>query len=159
MVATGRLPLVLVLVAGAGGSTAAGVVFAASQVCAASTTGSLLSCGMVPMAGNIWSGVRALRERLAGAVGVDGGGEVEFGAIIHLEGLHGSGFAGCVGPEKAGIGASMKGNGDGFCGACRAAIDRTATGADWVMRTGASSRVSETVSRPAGLRVPVLPSW
>jgi hypothetical protein len=64
----------------------------------------------------------AIRVRLAATVGVNGGGEVEFGAVVQLKRLHGSGFTGSMSAEKPCIRTAMESNGDGFGGARRAAI-------------------------------------
>src|ERR1700679_2619827 len=59
-------------------------------------------------------GREAIGKLLADTVGVDGGREVEFGAVIQLEGLYGGGFSSRAAPEKAGVGASVESDGDGF---------------------------------------------
>src|SRR5580658_10100553 len=56
----------------------------------------------------------AIGKLLAGTVGVDGGREVEFGSVIQLEGLYGGGFSSRAAPEKAGVGAPVESDGDGF---------------------------------------------
>ena len=90
-------------------------MLATSHVWAASTTWSLLSCGMVGDGRKYLVRRKAIGVRLAGAVGVDRCGEVELRAIIQLEGLHGGGFAGRLGSEEAGDGPAMESDGDGFC--------------------------------------------
>jgi hypothetical protein len=73
-------------------------------------------------------GCEAIGKCLASPVGVDGGRQVDFRAIIQLEGLYGSGFAGRAGTEGAGIGAAMESNGDRFRRACGAAVDQNRHG-------------------------------
>jgi hypothetical protein len=67
-------------------------------------------------------GCEAIRVRLPAAIGVNGGGEVQFGTVVQLKRLHGSRFAGSVSAEKPRIRTAMESNGDGFGGARRAAI-------------------------------------
>src|ERR1700722_4446317 len=56
----------------------------------------------------------ALGEGLACAVGVDRSGEIEFGAIVQLEGLHGGGFAGRFSAKEARGRPAVESDADGF---------------------------------------------
>ncbi len=59
-------------------------------------------------------GREAIGKLLAGAVGVDGGGEVEFGAVIQLEGLYSGGFSSRARAEETGVRPPVESDGDGF---------------------------------------------
>ena len=86
----------------------------------------------------------AIRIRLAATISVNGGGEVKFGAVIQLERLHGSRFAGSVCAEEPCIRTAVESNGDGFGRARRAAVHQNR---HWRLGRSTQSRLLVQVER------------